>query len=290
MKKTLTTIFLCAAVSLWFAGCKDDNPASEPMAELLVSPATLSASAAAGEYTLAVTGNVEWSAVANAEWITIAPAEGTGTGTLVVNVGENPSAETRTATVNFTAGTLSNAAIIMQEARPFYAASTRTWVIGGQTWSDVIEIPECNKEDYLIDNFYPQCRAYTDALGTTYFYNWPYVNLRSYVLCPSPWRVPTNMDFMTLDMALGGTAENRVIEDVAWVGTQYVNIWGGAYNGVLMNNQDPPFTRGTAAFYWSAKANSGLTAYCSVFSSTGLVYPQASQLKEFGQAIRCIKD
>jgi uncharacterized protein (TIGR02145 family) len=286
MKKTLTTIFLCAAIGIWFAGCKDDNP--EPKAELLVSPATLSASAEAGEYALAVTGNVDWAAATDAEWLAIAPATGTGDGTLAVTVAENPRAEPRTATVTLTSGELNNAAIVMQEARPFYAASTQTWTVGDQTWSDVIQVPECNKEEYPIDPYTPHCRKVSDQLGTTYLYNWAYVNLNAAQVCPAPWRVPTSMDFMNLDMTLGGSGDNRADENTNWVREQYLGTWGGIFGGFI-NSYGTLANREGAGYYWSSTSSSGISAYGLAFVVTGVVYPKVNSMKEYGIALRCVK-
>jgi uncharacterized protein (TIGR02145 family) len=287
MKNFLTTVMLCAAIGVWFAGCKEDNP--EPKSELLVSPATLNAGAAAGEYTLAITGNVDWAATTNVEWLTIEPATGNGNAAITITVEENPKAETRTATLSFTSGEVNNTAIVMQEARPFYAASTRTWTVGNQIWSDVIQMPECNKEEYPIDPYTPHCRKYTDRMGTDYFYNWSYANFNGPALCPSPWRVPSNTDFMNLDMALGGSGANRTDDSPAWVDEQYINVWGGTYIGGIQSSGSS-LNRETAGYYWSSIGNSSVTAYGLAFAINGLVYPQVTQFKQEGMAIRCVKD
>jgi hypothetical protein len=49
---------------------------------------------------------------------------------------------------------------------PRYAASTTTWKYGEQTWSDAIQVPECDKEDFEASST-PQCRSYTKD-GTTW--------------------------------------------------------------------------------------------------------------------------
>ena len=41
-----------------------------------------------------------------------------------------------------------------------------------------------------------------------YHYNWYYVKDHKAELCPSPWRVPTEQDFIDLDLAMGGDGEN----------------------------------------------------------------------------------
>jgi hypothetical protein len=82
---------------------------------------------------------------------------------------------------------------------PRYAASTKTWRIGNQTWSDAIQIPACNREYFEDSVDAPQCRSYTDNEGKTYYYyNLSYVEDNEAKLCPSPWRIPTKSDFETL--------------------------------------------------------------------------------------------
>jgi hypothetical protein len=81
---------------------------------------------------------------------------------------------------------------------PRYAATTETWNFGGQTWSDAIRVPECNKEDFTKSDTDPQCRSYIGDGNTWYYYNWPYVNANAATMCPSPWRVPAKEDFETL--------------------------------------------------------------------------------------------
>jgi hypothetical protein len=36
---------------------------------------------------------------------------------------------------------------------PPHAASAKTWTVGEQTWSDVIHMPECNKEIFKEANY-----------------------------------------------------------------------------------------------------------------------------------------
>jgi uncharacterized protein (TIGR02145 family) len=289
MKRIVTTILLCAAVSVWFAGCSDDTP--ETKAELSITPATISASAAAGEYTLALTGNVDWTATANAEWLTLEPASGNGNATITVTVADNARVEARTATLSFTAGELNNTAIVTQEAKPFYAISDKTWIVGNQIWSDVIQVPECNKTTYANQATEPDCRKYTDSRGTMYLYNWTYVNQNSKTICPDPWRVPSETDFMNLDIALGGNGANRVGIDQTWIDDQYITFWGGEYGGGINGNADM-VNRTFFAYYWSSKGSSSLIARCLSISTdgNGLVYPMANLQRENGFPVRCVKD
>jgi hypothetical protein len=78
---------------------------------------------------------------------------------------------------------------------PPFAASTRTWTFGGQTWSDAIRIPECNKTSFSNSIDVPDCRSYNVGSETWYYYNWAYVVANQNALCPPPWRVPTPVDY-----------------------------------------------------------------------------------------------
>jgi uncharacterized protein (TIGR02145 family) len=286
MKKILTIILLYAAVSVWVTGCKEDS-AQEP--ELLAGPAVVNATSTAGDYTIAITANVDWTATVDAEWLAVNPVSGTGNGTVTVSVSENARAEIRNATVTFTSSAVKNAAIVMQDARPLYAASAKTWVIGNQTWSDVIQMPDSNDDEFESDDrLSPQSRSYTDGDGTSYYYNWAYVNQRSADLCPAPWHVPTNTDFVALDMALGGNGANRVNENPTWVREQYIAAWGATYGGSV-DRENQVVNRGASAHYWSSMPNGSLTAYSMIASVNGIVYPQLSHYKVNGFMVRCVK-
>ncbi|MDR3350202.1 MAG: fibrobacter succinogenes major paralogous domain-containing protein [Prevotellaceae bacterium] len=94
---------------------------------------------------------------------------------------------------------------------PRYAASAKTWKFGNQTWSDAIQIPECNKSSFENSDTAPQCRNYTEDSNTWYYYNWAYVKANAAKLCPSPWRVPSKEDF---ELMVELTDENNLMS--AW--------------------------------------------------------------------------
>jgi hypothetical protein len=103
-------------------------------------------------------------------------------------------------------------------AAPPHAASAKTWVFGDQTWSDAIQIPECNKESFELSASAPQCRSYSREGKTYYYYNWRYVQAHAEQLCPTPWHVPTNieLDYMCK------TAPNVMVE-LAWGFSGFAN-------------------------------------------------------------------
>jgi hypothetical protein len=152
---------------------------------------------------------------------------------------------------------------------PIYAASTRTWVFGTQTWSDAIHVPACNKNDYTNDYNNPQCRSYTEDGTTWYYYNWPYVNQNAAQLCPSPWRLPSLSDFSTL---VSNTSGSVLIS--AW------GLGGLAYGGSMDNP--------TYAYYWSSTQNGTNYAYVLNYSS-GSLYVGSNASKLVGFQVRCVK-
>jgi hypothetical protein len=112
---------------------------------------------------------------------------------------------------------------------PPFAASTKTWVFGDQTWSDAVQIPECNKETFGLNDTEPQCRSYTTYGKTWYYYNLAYVNKHQDKMCPSPWRVPSRVDFELLtkvttspastagwDLAGHAVGQNEIAFDWEW--------------------------------------------------------------------------
>jgi hypothetical protein len=158
-----------------------------------------------------------------------------------------------------------------------YAASTQLWTIGSQTWSDVIQIPDCDKSDYIDTdtdgNNYPYCRSHTDESGKKrYYYNWKYVSQHAATLCSAPWHVPSSSDYSTL---IG-------VSDV--FGLTLANAWGagGGYaEESNMNEMD------TYAYYWSATGYSSGSAYYLRYSSGSLINSTINKYR--GMQVRCVK-
>jgi hypothetical protein len=148
---------------------------------------------------------------------------------------------------------------------PPHAASTRTWTFGEQIWSAAIQMPECNKTDFIKSDDEPDCRSYT----TFYYYNWPYVNKNKAKMCPSSWRVPTEADMKTL---VSNSNENALHD--AW------GYGGYAYDSAMLNVS-------TLAYYWSSMQNASGYAYELAYTSG---YPGVNYAyKRYGQQVRCVK-
>jgi hypothetical protein len=157
---------------------------------------------------------------------------------------------------------------------PPYAASTKTWTWGSQTWSDAIRVPSgCNKSNFTISNTNADCRTYTPGTNTYYYYNWPYVSLYASTLCPSPWRVPTSSDINTL-MATNVTR------------LQIYNAWGvgGAINGVDASY----YAIDRDGRWWTITTSGSVNAYRFAYN-TG-EWNNDVDGKSTGNQVRCVKD
>ncbi|MDR3132478.1 MAG: fibrobacter succinogenes major paralogous domain-containing protein [Prevotellaceae bacterium] len=157
------------------------------------------------------------------------------------------------------------------QTAPLHAASTRTWTFGGQTWSDHIHLPECNKDDFKGSTSDPQCRSYTGKRKAWYYYNWPYVAAHAEKLCPSPWRVPSREDFKVLY----AHAKDAGLSDV-W---GLPGICGGS--GTL-------YGQGSYGNYWSASEDRSGYGYSAYVSGSGFI-PQYGSSKDYGFALRCVR-
>jgi uncharacterized protein (TIGR02145 family) len=186
------------------------------------------------------------------------------------------------------------------EKTSFHAASDKTWVIESkdghirQTWSDVIQTPKCNKADFdggewdATPKPKADCRSYTHEGTTYYYYSWPYVNANAAAMCPSPWRVPSKQDFIDLDVALGGSGEDRYAEPY-WIEANYIVRWGGVYGGYAYGSTLVGVGHtGSVAYYWSSTEYDSSNAYDLCYHSFS-VFPQLNNTKCEGLQIRCVK-
>jgi hypothetical protein len=262
----------------------------EPTPELSVDPASISATASDGSYSIAITCNVAWTATKDADWLTLNPASGEGNGRITVNVTENIDIE-RMATITIRADELSKTIPVTQQAIPAppHAASSNIWVIGNQIWSDVIHLPECDKEDFGTITTEPQCRSFVYEGTPLYYYNSPFAVDNAAMLCPSPWRVATKDDFVALDIALGGTGENRAGENPEWIIESYVNTWGAGLGGVCdasgVWDVYIPLLNG----YWTSTLEGGLAYGMAFAAQYTTINPQATDNRSLGFQIRCVK-
>jgi hypothetical protein len=152
---------------------------------------------------------------------------------------------------------------------PPHAASTRTWVITAngvtQTWSDHINLPECNKPDFDGGSVVMPKADCMHNRGRYYFYSWPYVIHHAKKLCPAPWRIPTKNDFVIV-----ANSSQR---------------WGGSRDGIYLNATSVKNWLDMYGYYWSASA---------VDSHWGwhLRWPERELQKRplcDGMAVRCVR-
>jgi uncharacterized protein (TIGR02145 family) len=163
-------------------------------------------------------------------------------------------------------------------------------VIGTQTWSASLKKaqPGCTAVADLGGDEPPAVAYYRSSdlfEGSGYLYNWKCVDDYATQLCPSPWRVPTRVDFINLDKGLGGTGLNRNTTS-AFVASTYVSLWGGVYGGYAdawaINNS------GSGALYWSITLDEG-TPYYLFYDSYGGVYPSHHiGQRRGGFQVRCV--
>jgi hypothetical protein len=153
---------------------------------------------------------------------------------------------------------------------PPYAASTKTWKFGGQTWSDHINMPECNKTSFDGgDDNAPKADCRNNP-GYYYLYSWEYVRLHAAILCPSPWRVPSFGDIPLL------------LPDSAYK----PEVWGYSYSGAC-TLQGQLQEQGSFAHYWTSDVYGEKTAVSWALSRDDIT--MRSPNRTSGRAVRCVK-
>jgi uncharacterized protein (TIGR02145 family) len=168
-------------------------------------------------------------------------------------------------------------------------------------WSDVVVATGCNKStisggDSAFVGYYSDCRRSSSGNGD--YFSLCAVFRYGHALCPAPWRVPTEQDFVNLDLALGGSGANRT-SDATTLG-KYMNptIWGGAYGGyVLPWSGSTSEEQGNKAYYWSSKtmgtSQSDFHGQCLYFDNGNTIEPKS--VRSGGATfeaypLRCVRD
>ncbi|MBQ3305874.1 hypothetical protein IJH02_00325, partial [Candidatus Saccharibacteria bacterium] len=106
-------------------------------------------------------------------------------------------------------------------------------------------------------------------------------------ICPKGWKLPTGGsggNFANLDIAYGGSGSNRIDADQRnkfMAAPLNFNYTGYRYGGSVS------YPSGDAS-YWSSTANSEVRAYDLSFGSDGIFFPQSSDSKYDGFAVRCV--
>jgi uncharacterized protein (TIGR02145 family) len=166
-------------------------------------------------------------------------------------------------------------------------ASSETWTIGAQTWSDAVQATNCNKTSFnggTSSNYSFDCRSNPEYKGD--LFSWCAVFHFAAKLCPAPWRVPTADDFVALNIALDGTGDNN--QRSAALRNGYLNLWSGVYGGGC-NSGGALFNQGSNADYWSQSENKAGFGLRTSFASSVLVSPQSTGDKSYGFSLRCVR-
>ena len=208
------------------------NPATVPVTGVTLNQTT--ATLTAGEsLTLTATvlpanatnQNVTWTsnntAVATVNNNGVVTAVSVGTATITVATEDGNFTATSAVTVITPLPPTTNC---NQNPLPFtlgtpYFATNQTWTIPGtggrptQEWSDAVRAPGCDKTTFAggsFQNANTDCRNATNGFSGHYF-TWCMVMRFAHLLCPPAqgWRVPTQQDFIELDLNLGGNGINR---------------------------------------------------------------------------------
>jgi uncharacterized protein (TIGR02145 family) len=206
-----------------------------------------------------------------------------------------PTTATTTGTYNYTVTAANtngcpsasiSGTITVKAGTPQYAASTKTWTVGTQTWSDVVNIPSCNKTSYSASNTTADCRN-DSGYGSGYLYSWVYVTNNASALCPDEWRVPTYDDFCTLDKTLRSSSScGNSLYSV--YGTTYANEWGASGTAMCVDNGSIYYNT-SDFYYWSSSDFGGGSGYAlEVFY--GYIRLAFGPYKYHGLAVRCVKD
>ena len=132
------------------------------------------------------------------------------------------------------------------------------------------------------------------------------------VLCPAPWRVPTQQDFINLDMNMGGNGLNKTVIGSAWNddartqqlitqaqmdtqlarympagGTAAAPQIGGTWGGARFAGGAGGLTYANS-LYWSSTEVSATNA-SNLLLAAQLLWPQNNNNKAHGFAVRCVR-
>jgi uncharacterized protein (TIGR02145 family) len=176
-------------------------------------------------------------------------------------------------------------------------ASTQTWVIGAQTWSAPLKKAQagCTQTTDFgsITNppmtaYYRSSELYNSSSG--YLYNWNCVNDYGYLLCPSPWRVPSNTDIGALHTALGGVNSYTPVQYTmpdGWIVAKYGTAWGGVFAGVGLGAD--VVEKGTRLNIWGTTELDDTRALALQLRLPTTACTNCVSLKSSGYQVRCVR-
>jgi uncharacterized protein (TIGR02145 family) len=163
--------------------------------------------------------------------------------------------------------------------------SNNTWQVGSQIWSDAVKATNCDKETFQggdLNNYFSDCRSDPNHSGSSF--SWCAVMRFQDQLCPTPWRVPTNEDFVNLDIALGGTGQYRRVDSITTF--RYLEDFGG--DAYISAGSLPTF-----GIYWSQTPHSNYRIY-TLYVGAGLngyvIDPSYTSIEKNSRLLlRCVR-
>jgi hypothetical protein len=148
------------------------------------------------------------------------------------------------------------------------AGDTTIWMCGTLAWSGVVKTApaKCSSVSSLSTKASapPQYRNY----NRNYYYNWACVNAQKNDLCPSPWRLPTEADFLKLASC---TSAAKISNDWGLLGYAHSH-------GVWRVGHD--------SYYWSGVERNRTQAY-SLTHGQGHISSSFND-KHYGYTVRCV--
>ena len=158
-----------------------------------------------------------------------------------------------------------------------------------QTWSGAVTAVSCQKTSFdggrRADNTSADCRSNPGFPGD--LFTWCAVVRFADRLCPHPWRVPTQQDFIDLDRVLGGTGNARTAT-TQFVTNNYLNRWLGTFGG--FSRQDGRLqNQGSWGGYWARTDSDPTRGDLLGFGGDGGVDVNASWDKRMGLTLRCVQ-
>ena len=159
------------------------------------------------------------------------------------------------------------------------------------TWSGITEGAYCSYENQT---------DHSNVHGL--LYNW-FVTDDSLGVCPSGWHVPTDFEWMALEIEIGmseseangtflrGTTEGDELKSATtWNGMDAHGFnslpsgWRGPYNGCEFSSSN------VSTYYWSSSSNGSLAIGRGLTSEESGIWRMTTYQLRNGFSIRCIKD
>jgi len=180
-------------------------------------------------------------------------------------------------------------------------ATDSVWIISGngitQIWSDAVQTDRCSNKtsfdggDKETSTYNVDCRSNPGQKGD--LFSWRAMNEFKNELCPAPWRVPTEQDFIDLDIALGGAGtlydpsfDGALNASLHW---RYRNVWGASFSG-FCSSDGSLSGQGSSANYWSQSDGNADYGIVLFFHTNGGPVQFTAGEKRMGFPLRCVRD